>query len=423
VTDVEAAVTDAFRQEWGRVVATLIRMTGDWDLAEECAQDAFTTALARWPADGVPDRPGAWLTTTARNRALDKLRRSKNEAVKLKEMAMLSEPARAPGTGAADAGDSGVTDDRLRLIFTCCHPALALEARVALTLRTLAGLTTAEIAHAFLVPEATMAKRLVRAKHKIRDAGIPYRVPPAYLLPDRMTGVLAVIYLLFNEGYAASAGPDILRPDLSAEAIRLTRVLADLMPGEPETTGLLALMLLTDARRPARLDENGDVVTLDEQDRSRWDADEIEEGLGLLDAALRHRRAGQYQVQAAIAACHARAADPAETDWAEIAGLYGRLRDLLPSAVVELNRAVAVAMADGPAAGLALVDALDAGGQLTGYHLLEATRADLLRRLGRFDEAAARYRDALALAATEPERRYLTRRLAEVSAAQAGDPD
>jgi RNA polymerase sigma-70 factor, ECF subfamily len=346
VTDVDAAVSAAFQQEWGRIVATLIRMTGDWDLAEECAQDAFTTALARWPADGVPDRPGAWLTTTARNRALDKLRRSKNEAAKLKEAAMLSEPPEP-----ADTGGSGVIDDRLRLIFTCCHPALSLEARVALTLRTLAGLTTAEIARAFLVPEATMAKRLVRAKHKIRDAGIPYRVPPAHLLPDRMTGVLGVLYLLFNEGYAATSGPDLVRLDLCAEAIRLGRILAGLMPAEPETSGLLALMLLTDARRPARFDARGDVITLDEQDRNRWDAAEIGEGLALLDAAIRHRRAGQYQLQAAIAACHARAADPADTDWAQIAALYGLLREVTPSAVVELNRAVAVAMADGPAAG------------------------------------------------------------------------
>jgi RNA polymerase sigma-70 factor, ECF subfamily len=408
-TVVEAAVADAFRQDWGKVVATLIRMTGDWDLAEECTQDAFATALARWARDGVPNRPGAWLTTTARNRALDRLRRSKTEAVKLQEAAVLSVPDE-PGL----RDDSGVADDRLRLMFTCCHPALTLEARVALTLRTLAGLTTAEIGRAFLVPEATMAKRLTRAKHKIRDAGIPYRVPPEHLLPERTPGVLAVLYLLFNEGYSASAGDDLLRPDLSAEAVRLARLLIRLMPDEPEAAGLLALMLLQDARSPARLDDAGELVSLEDQDRSRWDKTKIDEGITLLQAALRRQRAGPYQVQAAIAACHAEAAQASDTDWPQIALLYGELLRMMPSAVVALNRAVAVAMADGPAAGIELVDALAANGALDGYYLLPATRADLLRRMDRRAEAAAAYREALAQVATEPERRYLERRIAEM---------
>jgi RNA polymerase sigma-70 factor (ECF subfamily) len=393
------------------VVATLIRMTGNWDLAEECAQDAFAVALERWPRDGVPRNPGAWLTTTARNRALDRLRRSTTEAAKLQEAAVLSHTDEPD-----DDGDDGtVRDDRLRLIFTCCHPALPLEARVALTLRTLAGLTTAEIARAFLVAEPTMAKRLVRAKGKIRHAAIPYRVPPAHLLPERTGGVLGVLYLLFNEGYAATAGADLMRQGLCAEAIRLARVLAGLMPDEPEVLGLLALVLLQHARRAARVDGAGELVTLEDQDRARWDASEIDEGLGLLDAALRYDRAGPYQLQAAIAACHATAADAADTDWARIATLYGRLAEVVPSAVVELNRAVAVAMADGPAAGLKLVGALEASGALAGYYLLPATRADLLRRLERPAEAAVHYREALDLAATDAERRYLARRLAEIT--------
>jgi RNA polymerase sigma-70 factor (ECF subfamily) len=406
-TEIQAAVAEAFRDEWGQVVATLIRITGDWDLAEECAQDAFTLALRRWPRDGVPRRPGAWLTTAARNRAIDRLRREAVGATKLREVAVL--------THDSEPDDSGVPDDRLRLMFTCCHPALAPEAQVALTLRTLAGLSTAEIARAFLVGEATMSKRLVRAKQKIRHAAIPYRVPPAHLLPERTSAVLAVLYLLFNEGYSATAGADLLRHDLSAEAIRLTRVLTVLMPDEPEAVGLLALMLLHDARRATRLDAAGDLVILEDQDRSRWDTAEIDEGVALLDGALRRRAPGRYQVQAAIAACHAGAADAADTDWPQIAALYGRLAGLVPSPVVELNRAVAVGMADGPLAGLALVEELRSSGALEGYHLLPATRADLLRRLDRTSEAAEAYREALSLTTTDAERRYLDRRLAEVT--------
>ena len=414
--DVKAAVDAVFREEWGRVVATLIRVTGDWDLAEEVAQDAFAMALQRWPADGIPRRPGAWLTTAARNRAIDVLRRRAVGAAKLREVAALTPPDSDSGSAFGPETDhSGVPDDRLRLMFTCCHPALSLEARVALTLRTLAGLTTAEIARAFLASEATMAKRLVRAKQKIAKAGIPYRVPPAHLLPERLPGVLGVLYLLFNEGYSASAGADLIRQALSAEAIRLGRVLDRLMPDEPEVGGLLALMLMHDARRAARLDADGEIVTLEDQDRGEWDAAEVSEGVAVLEAALQRGRPGPYQVQAAIAACHVTAARAADTDWVQIARLYGQLARFLPTPVVELNRAVAVGMADGPEAGLSLVSALEASGQLTGYHLLPATKADMYRRLGRADEAAACYRQALELASTDAERRYLGRRLAEIN--------
>ena len=349
--EVAAAVDASFRAEWGRIVATLIGVTGDWDLAEECAQDAFARALQTWTRDGVPDRPGAWLTTTARNRAVDVLRRRTNEAVKLEQAARLDPDGlddSGVGTGASDDDPSGIPDDRLRLIFTCCHPALPLEARVALTLRTLAGLTTAEIARALLVAEPTMAQRLVRAKRKIRNAGIPYRVPPARLLPERTAGVLAVLYLLFNEGYSATSGADMLRPDLCAEAIRLARLLARLLPGEPEASGLLALMLLQDSRRGARVDDAGELVTLEDQDRDPLGPRRDRRRAPGPADRRQGRAAGPYQLQAAIAACHATAEQARRHRLAAIARLYGQLGRMTPSPVVELNRAVAVGMADGP---------------------------------------------------------------------------
>jgi RNA polymerase sigma-70 factor (ECF subfamily) len=396
--DIRTVVADAYRDEWGQVVATLIGFTGDWDLAEDCAQDAFAAALATWPRDGVPDRPGAWLTTAARNRATDRLRRDAAGAAKLRQLAVTRDPDEPPA--------EEIPDERLRLIFTCCHPALPFPARVALTLRTLAGLSTAEIARAFLTAEPTMAKRLVRAKRKIQEAGIPYRVPPAELLPQRLAAVLAVLYLIFNEGYDEQDG----RRALTAEAIRLTRVLVRLMPQEPEPGGLLALMLLHEARRATRTDD-GVLVTLEHQDRSRWDRSLISEGVQTLDQALAMRRPGPYQLQAAIAACHATAPDVASTDWPQISILYTELARLSPSPIVDLNRAVAVAMADGIPAGLALVDEIAASGRLDEYHLLPATRADLLRRAGRSAEAKAAYEEARKLAPTEAERRYLSERL------------
>jgi RNA polymerase sigma-70 factor, ECF subfamily len=400
--DVEAAVASAFAREWGQVVATLIRITGDWDLAEDSAADAFTTALERWRRDGVPRNPGAWLTTTARNRATDRIRREVAGNAKMREAAMLAPDGDEP------AEPDEVRDDRLRLIFTCCHPALPFESRVALTLRTLTGLTTAEIARAFLVSEATMYQRLTRARKKIREAAIPYRVPPAHLLPERLSAVLAVVYLLFNEGYAATAGGDLVRQNLTAEAIRLGRLLVELLP-EPEARALLSLMLLHDARRATRVGAHGEFVPLDRQDRTRWDQARIAEGLRLLPS-----KPGPYQLQAAVAACHAVADSVEKTDWPRIVALYDDLIVHTPSPVVRLNRAVAVAMVDGPAAGLALVDRLAASGDLSGYHLLPATRADLLRRMGDSEHAAEAYREALALAATDAERAYLMGRLDEL---------
>jgi RNA polymerase sigma-70 factor (ECF subfamily) len=412
---VEAAVQEAFRDEWGRVVATLIRRTGDWDLAEECAQEAFTQALISWAKDGVPAKPGAWLTTVAGNRALDRLRRGARGAELLEQIAY--DPLRSPGAADEDEEDEPdmIEDDRLRLMFTCCHPALALEARVALTLRTLAGLTTAEIARAFLVPEPTMAKRLVRAKAKIAAAAIPYRVPPPELLPERTPGVLAVLYLLFNEGYSASSGDELIRGALCDEAIRLARLLCLLMPDEPEAVALLALMLLQHSRRDARVDSSGDLVTLEDQDRGRWHREDIAEAERLLAGggplAPTDPIPGTYRLQAEIAVCHVQP----QTDWERVRDLYALLAQLMPSPVVQLNLAVAVAMAGDLDVGLTLVSELAQRGELAGYHLLAATRADLLRRRGDHLQAAAEYQRALALAPSEAERRFLRGRLAQLS--------
>jgi RNA polymerase sigma-70 factor, ECF subfamily len=410
-----ATVDAIYRAESRRVLATLIRLLGDFDLAEEALHDAFTAAVERWPRDGVPANPRAWLVSTGRFKAIDGIRRRARFDASL---AVIAEQLDAGTSAAAGHDDEAVEDDRLRLIFTCCHPALPPDAQIALTLREVCGLTTEEIAHAFLSAAPTVAQRIVRAKAKIRDARIPYQVPSRADLPDRLDSVLHVIYLVFNEGYSASSGASLTRHDLSGEAIRLARLLIELLPepAEPEAMGLLALMLLHESRRTARTSPSGELVLLDEQDRARWERGLIAEGSALVERALRSRRFGPYTLQAAIAAVHAEAPSAEATDWAQIVGLYDVLARADPSPVVELNRAAAVAMRDGPAAGLALIDAILARGDLSDYHLAHSARADLCRRLGRIAEARASYERALALTRQEPERRFLERRLAGLPA-------
>jgi RNA polymerase sigma-70 factor (ECF subfamily) len=407
-------IEEIFRAEYGRILATLIRLLGDIDVAEEALQEAFAAGLEQWPAAGTPANPVSWLVSTGRHKAIDRLRRRAWLEQKQDEIARhleLSAPL------LADDEETPEPEDRLRLIFTCCHPALATEAQVALTLRTLGGLSTEEIARAFLVPAPTMAQRLVRAKAKIRAARIPYQVPPTEALAERLEAAMVVVYLVFNEGYSASFGARLVRNELCDQAIRLGRMVVELLPIHAEPKGLLALMLLHDSRRETRLDASGDLVLLEDQDRTRWDRAQIDEGAALVEAALREggRPLGPYTLQAAIAALHAQAPTAAATDWAQIAALYGVLARVHPTPVVELNRAVAVAMSSGLERGLALLDALDGDGGLAGYHLLSAARAELLRRLGRHAEAVESYREALALVSNDAERRHLERRLREVT--------
>jgi RNA polymerase sigma-70 factor (ECF subfamily) len=419
MTDAKSVAESVFRQQSGRIIATLIRISGSFDLAEEALQEAFTSAIARWPESGVPDNPAAWITTAAHRRLIDALRRDRTRREKEDplryETPTSYHPDELDAEAAFDASSMNYPDDRLRLIFTCCHPAINTEAQVALTLRTLGGLTTPEIARAFLVPEATLAQRLVRAKSKIAQAHIPYEVPPLHTLPERLQPVQAVLYLIFNEGYSATAGDTLIRKELCAEAIRLARLLCTLLPRDAENLGLLALMLLHDSRRNARTDPAGELILLEEQDRSLWDREEIREGLDLVDTALHLRNIGPYQLQAAIAALHAQADTYEHTDWRQINALYTELYARSHSPVIALNHAVAVAMSEGIEKGLRRVDEIGADGTLDDYHLFHAARADLLRRLGRTSEAIKAYSRALELAKNPIEQNYLRKRLIELT--------
>ncbi|HEV2349638.1 MAG TPA: RNA polymerase sigma factor [Terriglobia bacterium] len=420
--DLKSTVESVFRRESGRIIASLIRVSGSFDLAEEAMQDAFASALSHWPEKGVPNNPAAWITAVAHRKLIDYARRERTRSDKEDSILHETETAQNGDNSSLIADKMNFPDDRLRLMFTCCHPAINAEAQVALTLRTLGGLTTPEIARAFLAPESTLAQRLVRAQRKIQSAKIPYEIPPQHQLPERLASVQAVIYLIFNEGYTATAGDSLIRRELCAEAIRLARTLCDLMPSEPESLGLLALMLLHDSRRDARVNPQGELVPLDEQDRSLWDVEQISEGLALVHRALRLGRIGPYQLQAAIAAVHAEAKTSGKIDWVQIAALYRELARLHPSAIVALNHAVAVALGEGLESGLKMIDELGASGELQSYHLYHAARADILRRLGRPQESAEAYRQALGLTGNAVERRFLRRRLAELDRQTISEP-